>query len=447
MAVKMSECACSKSELDVCRPIDVQVAMSEGRWQSYYPINAVSAGSGVAEFSIPGTANEVIDMNNCSLYIRGKVKKDSATNLVAGNKIFPANNMLHSMIRHIDLSINGQLVTRAGKDYPYKAMLMKLTQTDMPGGGKTDPQLILEGFVMDDAGENKSVEGDAASAGGKERAKLIAASRSFELIGTPCIDLFQCDRSLLMGSDIALKVYFNEPTFYLIDNTETAANKTTAPILTIEEIELRVRRVQIAPSFVNAILTEVQQRDAIYPFTRREMLTFNIPTGTSQVTKENIFRGYLGNRFFVGMVRSDAYNGALKENPFYFHHFDLKEISLAENGLYMAHNPLKMELAEGKRGVIPYRHLMESIGAIGERALSTPLTYDHFINGSSIICFSRSPDLTHGMNHLPPQTASITLQMLFKTATTKNITVIVMAEYDSRIQITKDNNVVTDYAI
>ena len=84
---------------------------------------------------------------------------------------------------------------------------------------------------------------------------------------------------------------------------------------------------------------------------------------------------------------------------------------------------------------------------MGERALTTPITYEHFCNGQTIICFTRSPDLTHGMNHLPPQTASITLQMLFKTALTKNVTVVVMAEYDSRIQITKDNNVVTDYAI
>ena len=64
----MAECPCSKSELAVCDPIPVQVAMVDGRWQTYYPINAINAQSGVAEFSIPGTANEVIDLNNISLY-------------------------------------------------------------------------------------------------------------------------------------------------------------------------------------------------------------------------------------------------------------------------------------------------------------------------------------------------------------------------------------------
>ena len=106
-----------------------------------------------------------------------------------------------------------------------------------------------------------------------------------------------------------------------------------------------------------------------------------------------------------------------------------------------------MDLEGKSRGVTAYRYLLESIGAVGERALATPLTYDHFCDGSALFCFTRSPDLTHGMNHLTPQSASITLQMMFKAATAKNIVAIVMAEYDSRIQITKDNNVVTDYAI
>lgn len=448
----MTECACSKSELDICRPIDVQVAMTDGRWQTYYPINALASESGVVEFSIPGTTNEVIDLNNTSIYIRGKVKKNATTALVADNKIFPANNFLHSMIRHIDVSINGQLVTRAGKDYAYKAMLMKLTQTDMPRAGK-DPQLLLEGFAMDKPGKANAIDSDKDAAnraepGGVARAELIAASREFELVGTPCIDLFQTDRSLLMGCDIALKIYFNEPKFYLIDHHATAGNRVAHPVVTLSEVEMRVRRVQVAPSFVNALVTEVQNRDAIYPFTRREILTFNITSGTTNVVKENLFRGYLANRFFVAMVASDAYNGSIGTNPFYFEHGGLKEISLTENGQYMGCNPLKLELGADKvRGVTAYRYLLEAIGGIGERALSCPITYGHFNDGSTVLCFTRSPDLTHGMNHLPPQTACITLQMLFSAATTVNYTVIVMAEYDSRIQITKDNNVITDYAI
>ena len=366
----MCENACSKSELDVFRPIDVQVAMTDGRWQTYYPINAFTVESGVAEFSIPGTSNEVIDMNNTSLYIRGKIRKEGGEALTADNKIFPANNLFHSMIRHVDVSINGQLITRASKDYPYKAMFLKLTQTDMPRGGGKDSQLYLEGFHMDAPGPNKTIEGDDKTKSGEERQKLIAASRSFELVGTPCIDFFQCDRSLLMRSDMALKFYFNEPSFYLIDNTATAANALAGARLAIEEIELRVRRVQVAPSFVNAITEQLQTSDALYPFTRREILTFNIPQGTTGVTRENIFRGYLGTRFIIGLVDAAAYNGGIKENPFYFHHFGLKEISLAENGLYMATNSLKIDLADKSRGVAAYRCLLESIGAVGERALA-----------------------------------------------------------------------------
>ena len=147
-----SETACTKSELDVFRPIDVQVALVDGVWQTYYPLNSLN-NSSVIEFLIPGTSNQVIDLPECSLYISGKITKANKSNLAGESSVFPVNNMLHSMIRTIDVSINGQLLTRAGKDYAYKDMILKLTQTDMPRGGKKDPQMIMEGFYMDDAGD------------------------------------------------------------------------------------------------------------------------------------------------------------------------------------------------------------------------------------------------------------------------------------------------------
>ena len=444
----MSETACTKSELDVFRPIDVQVGMTEGRWHTYYPLNSLNVEAGVFEFSIPGSANEVIDMDKISLYVRGLVKKDAATNAANDTELAPVNNFLHSMIRHIDVSINGQLITRASKDYAYKAYLEKLLLTDLPGGGLHDSQLLMEGFALDAAGANTTmVVGNNKNAGAEARWNLIKASRTFELRGSPAVDFFQSDRALLMGCDISIKIYLNDAKFYLADTNATAADRATDPVLQLKEMELHVRRVRVAPSFIQSIQLERQQKDAIYPFTRREMLTFNIGQNTTSVTKENLFRGQLATRFFVMMVDAAAYNGSITTSPFMFKPFNISEISMTENGVYMSCNPIKTDFAAKSRTVNAYHTLLESIGAVGERALSCPIDHARFCNGFTVFCFTRSPDLCHGYNHLPPQTASITLQMSFSAATTAALTTIIMAEYDSRIQITADNNVITDYAI
>lgn len=436
----MTEQACSKSEIDLFRPIDVQVGLTDGKWQTYYPLNSLTNTS-VIEFIIPGTSNEVVDMNNISLYLRGQFK-NGADNLAQDATPAPVNNLLHSMIRTIDVSINGRLLTRASKDYAYKDMLLKLTQTNMSWRGQDDPQLVMEGFCADDAGDPVAA-GNTALA---KRRLLSALSRDFELRGAPCIDLFQCERSMLMGCDINLRIHLNEPSFYMLDNNAAVGDRIT-PTLILKEAELKVRRVTVADTFVNEINASLKNSDAIYPFTRREMLTLTVPQGTTLFTKENLFRGQLGVRYFFAMVSATAYQGTIGTSPFRFQHFNINEIQLLENGQPIGEGPVKMNFTNKSRVINAYHLLLESIGAIGERAVTPPVTLAHFCEGSTIFCFTRSPDLVHGLNHLPNQSGNLTLQMNFGTALTGAIMIICMAEFDSRIQINNEKNIVTDYAV
>lgn len=442
----MTECPCTKSEIDIFRPVNVQVAMVEGFWQTYYPIHSLT-NSNVIEFLVPGTTNQMIDFPECSLYVRGKFTKANADAVEATNTTLTcANNLLHAMIRHVDVSINGQLLTRASKDYAYKNMFLKLLQTDMPRGGILDPQLIMEGFCMDASG-NPVLHTEAGNKKSLDfRRNLIKSSRTFELRGALSVDLFECDRNLLMGSDVNIKIHLNDPAFYMIDTNATVAEKIT-PKLVLEHVELYVRRITIADSFVNSINQTLSSKDALYPFTRRELITMTIPAGSTTFIKENLFRGQLAVRYFIAMVTTTSYNGNISESPFYFQPFDIKEISLMENGQPMAQGPLKMNFTNNAQVINAYRLLLESIGAVGDRALATPVTLKHFCDGCTIFCFTRSPDLTHGMAHLPAQTGNITLHMSFNAALADSIMVICMAEFDSRLQINEDKNVVTDYAV
>lgn len=438
----MAELSCSKSEIDYFSPTPVQVALIDGRWQKFYPQNAIT---NVIEFNITGTENEVIDMNSTSLYMRGKIKKTNGTaDLVAADDtLFPVNNMLHTIIKHVDVLVNGQLITRASRDYAYKAILMKLTQCEMPESALTKRGFWLEGFYPDDAADHHNFTANTTA---KERMALIKRSREFELTGVPAIDLFGSDRALPMKCDLTLRIYLNDAVFYLLDGAAADA-RTADPKLVLSECYMRVRKVAVAPTFCKMIAEQRQTQDMTLNFTRREINVVNIPTGTSQLTRENLFRGTLGVRYFFAMVRATAYAGVVTECPFDFNPFTLSEISLTENGVHMGYGPLKVEMATGTNVAEAYRMFLEIIGAVGERPLSCPVTIETYKKGCTIFAFSRAPDLCHGEHQLPTQSGNLALQLNFSAATTHAISLICMAEYDSRIIIDKDNNVVTNYVI
>ena len=73
--------------------------------------------------------------------------------------------------------------------------------------------------------------------------------------------------------------------------------------------------------------------NAKYPITRGEIKTFNIPTGQTDIMIDHAFDGQLPRRLVLTMVKSDAYNGDLKLNPYEFQHNRLNYLAAHINGI------------------------------------------------------------------------------------------------------------------
>jgi hypothetical protein len=210
----MSEEACTKSELEVFRPINVQVALTDGRWQAYQPLNALT-NADIIEFIVPATSNEVIDMNNISIYVKAKILKADGGNIANDDTIHPVDNFLQSLFRYTEVSVNGQLITRSSRDNAYKDYMKRILLHDTPyNTAKKQFQNRLVGFCMTEAGNSDKKDAPEGSAA-TERGKWIERSKTFELRGTPQVDLFETDRALIPGADLQLKFYLNDPSFFL----------------------------------------------------------------------------------------------------------------------------------------------------------------------------------------------------------------------------------------
>ncbi|NNK28385.1 MAG: hypothetical protein HKP06_09110 [Flavobacteriaceae bacterium] len=365
----------------------------------------------------------------------------NGNNVPVEDKLSPCNNLLASLFRNVELCINGQLLTRSTREYPYREYIKRITQYDTPTGASIKGVDTMSGFLMDEAGKFD----DDTAPPVVERKTWIAGSKTCELRGRPCLDFFDNDRCLLPGSDIQLKFYLNDPAFYLLYKKDE--NPPGYKII-LNAAELIVRRITIADSFLNEINSKIKSADAIYPITRRETVAISIPKGSTSFIKENLFRGQLAVRYFFALIDAKAYTGDYTKSPYNFQHFNLREIGLFENGQSVGNNqPLKCDFGEGNKIYNVYYNLLESIGAIGERALACPIGLNEFKNGCTLFCFTRSPDLCHGETHLPYNVGNLTLQLTFDNALTTDIIVLCLGEFDNTVRINGEKNIITDYAV
>ena len=427
----MCELACSKSETTYFQPTLIQVGQTEGRWSKINPVNKIGEQ---IEFSIPGTTNEAIDMNNTSLYIRGKLTKADGTDLADGADVAPVNNFLHSMIGDVEVHVNGCLINKKSSTYAYSAMLYKLTQVDVTQNNMG--WMSLEGFYPPASGDPTLATNNVFKASQKH----VAKSKEFELVGTPHVDLFYGAQALPPGCDLRLIFTMDKPEFFLIDRVNNVK-------CVITEAFLYVRKITLSDTLVSSIKSVWQEQEIVLPFTRREVKHFNISSGVSNHTEQNAFSGRLPVRLFICLVNNEAFVGSRTTSPFYFNHNKVSRINVTVNDHVMGYGPETVDIADGKRTAMAYRFFLECIGAVGERALATPVSYDSYIDGSTIFAFSRAPDLCHGEHVLPDATGTVKIELEFSTAPTAALSLVVMAEFDSSISIDKYNNVTTTYSV
>ena len=333
--------------------------------------------------------------------------------------------------------------------------MQKLIDYDMPTGGV---QQASFGFYPDTPNESHRpyrnfMQGEGNTAqrvihnpDSEPRKDLISESKRFEVRGPLSVDFFQSMRLLVTKADISLKVFFNEPKFFLHADTNDNDYK-----MVLEEAILYVRKVRVTPSIANSIDQKLNNEPALYPFIRREINSYNIPVGFSTFKQENIFRGQLANRYLIFLVDAGAANGDYEKNPFEFKHNGLTQVALFENGQNIAGDPIELDMTNNQT-MNAYYQLLESIGSIGERAAYPPITYAEFLSHSTVFCFTRSPDLSHGEDEvvLPKRSGNVTLKLTFKENTTAALTCYIIGEFFAEVRLSgsgKEKAITTDFPV
>ena len=96
-------------------------------------IQPTTTGINPMEFIVPGL-DDFVDLGRSYFTMELSLKKEDGGNLDAAEILYPVNNLAHSIIKQIDLQLNGTLISPQSDTYHYKAYLETLLNYDREDG-------------------------------------------------------------------------------------------------------------------------------------------------------------------------------------------------------------------------------------------------------------------------------------------------------------------------
>ena len=422
------------SGLDIFSIPPTQTSIETGGYVEYFPLAAINQSTNI-EFDISNkNGTEYIDLSNTFVSVRAKIVTNEGEDLPADTKCAPINNWVHSLFSQIDVSLNGTLVTSSENTYPYKSFIETLLTY---GADAKQSQLSAGMFYKDTAHKMDLLEGNA---GMKKRQSRAAQSHEIDMIGRLHCDIMNMNRYLLNGVDVKLRLVKSKDAFNIfVASTDQTAYKTI-----ITHMSVFVRKCTLNPSALLAHSRILNVNDtAKYPLKRVSVRPYSIPAGSLSSTQDNLFLSQVPNRIIIGLVDSDTYNGNFHKNPFNFKHYNLNFISLYINGNQHPRTPVQPNFKE-QQFARSFYSLFSELG-LANKDEGNDLDISEYDGGNTLYAFDLSPSILDGNQIELIKSGSVRIELKFDQALTQSVHVVVYAELDSMIEITKGREVVTDY--
>lgn len=397
------------------------------------------SGNAPIEFNIAAQNSlEYIDLKRSRLYVKARIKHANGDSLKPTEYVGPINNFLHSMFSQVDVTVQNKLITSTTTHYPYKAMIQNMLSY---GTDAKQSQLTTQLYLKDKTGhyDDSDVQ-NGSNASLYARSIYFSQSQTCDMEGPLLHDLFNLDRYMLNSLAINVKLYRSRPEFCLM-TSETTPNFEVV----IEDIALKVCKLQVIPSIITAHAEKLKTTNAKYPFTRTEVRLISIATGSLSFNYNNLFNGLRPTRVVVGFVDSEAAAGSYTMNPFNFQHFSLSQIALKLNQVPVSGNIMQLNYKAPGRTILPAFTSMFEVTNKWMRDAGNGISRDDIAGGCALYCFEVEPNFTDEgpYLHLIKQ-GTCSLEAVFQKPLKKATTCVVYAEYPSYFEINLERGVILE---
>ena len=412
---------CTMLPLDLFSTRLRQEEIVQGAWEKITPTNSVEDINPIIEFLIKGN-NMFIDLNNCYIETKLRVKNSDNSNLADDDVVSVINYLGATLFNQVEMHLNNEHIATIG-NYAYRSYLESLLSFNE----EAKKSWLQAGLFFKDSDRYHDTLGDD-NTGFRFRKALISQSRTVELISKIHCDLFNQCRLLLNQVNVKLIFTRNTDAFCLL-----AANTANVKI-EIEEISLFVRRATLADHKFTEINDMINKQDAKYFIPRVRVKAFTCAAGQRNVEIRNqLSAPDLPTRIVVGMVSNSAYSGQKALNPFNFQHFNVSSINITVDSKCVFAKPLTVNMTNGNY-IQAYWNLMIAMGYIGRNG-GCDITRNEYDNGYFLIAADLTSTLCDGTYDDPIQTGNLDVELTFSAALPETITVLIYAEYGNTIKI------------
>ena len=340
-------------------------------------IQPTTTGINPMEFIVQGL-DSYVDLNRSYFTMELGLKKSDGNNLVANESLYPVNNLAHSIIKQIDLHLNGTLISPQSDTYHYKAYFERLLNYDRHDGetvlapagwfNQIDAPPAWTANKVDVTSNAGAGHADYQGLPANHKGMLAAIAETNEyaagnrhsLVFKPHLEVFHTGKVLVPGVEIKMKFHFNAPDLFM-NGVGKAAR------LQEDDIKIRLHLCQLRLN--EALYMELANKRhnhgaiAVYPTVRSEIRTFSMDSALTRFEIRDLFQNRVPDRMIVGMVDSRAFNGDYTRDPFCFQKFDLTSIKQIVKGEEYPYETLELVGNDSTKDLLGYFRFLQASGA------------------------------------------------------------------------------------
>ena len=227
----------------------------------------------------------------------------------------------------------------------------------------------------------------------------------------------------------------NIPKFFIYD--QTVGNKEYK--IEIQNPSLTVRRYKPSSPFLGSVVRNLEKTKSKYSFRNVDMKATNFAKGLTRISLPNITSGQIPSRIIFAFVDALGFKGSYFKNPYYFQHFNLKEVNLYVNSEKYPGVPIIYDFNKqgASRG---YDFYLEQLGM--HQSKTNGINKFDYENGYTIFVFDLTTDLSASQDHFSMiQTGDVYAEFEFNSALLTEVTCIIYTEYEKLFEIDQFRNV------
>jgi hypothetical protein len=398
------------------------------------------------DFRICPQENQYLDLHRSRLKVKLKVVTASDTPTTTENASVD-NNAMHMLFRQVDIMLNQVLISSSNNNYPFKAAIDCILNTQQYEDLSGNPSSEAWGFYPE------TNIGDWTDSYSKSRLKARTQNgKSPTFTGPLLADACSTRRWILPGVETVIRLWQTDYQFRILKDAAVIPDYKVV----IEDIAFIANLITVKPEVTLSHQQILQTQTAKYPYKRTRVHTYNIKAGASSFKEDQIFQNDVPDKVYVTLVPTTAYLGLQTESAIDFSigltndplnlNF-IKTVDFTYDDVSLPGQPWELDLQQTNRKPNYYDAMFAAYDNDGKSALLTNQNVGcfqpSFIEKTGIFCFN-----PYKGEQLPEFTVkekrkgNARLSIVFEASLAANLTVIIYGVFNDMFEINKDKNII-----